>query len=75
MFTDCYRGWIFLDENGKFTINDPSVVNDIKNPDNPQTVFGVIVSALKNRKKNNVGPITGLSCDNLMQNGNKSNKL
>ena len=27
--------------------------------------------ALKNRKKNNVGPITGLSCDNLIQNGNK----
>ena len=65
------EGGYFLDENGKFNINDPSIVHDIKNPDTPQTVFGVIVSALKNRKKNDVGPITGLSCDNLMQNGNK----
>ena len=65
------EGGYFLDETGKFNINDPSIVHDIKNPDTPQTVFGVIVSALKNRKKNDVGPITGLSCDNLMQNGNK----
>ena len=40
----------------------------------PQTVFGVIVSALKNEKKN-VGPITGLSCDNLMQMEINLNKL
>ena len=65
------EGGYFLDETGKFNINDPSIVHDIENPDTPQTVFGVIVSALKNRKKNDVGPITGLSCDNLMQNGNK----
>jgi len=46
-------------------------IHDINNPNIPKTVFGVIVSALKNRKKNNIGPFTGLSCDNLMQNGNK----
>ena len=40
------EGGYFLDENGKFNINDPSIVHDIKNPDTPQTVFGVIVSAL-----------------------------
>ena len=65
------EGGYFLDENGDFNLNHPDIIHDINNPDIPKTVFGVIVSALKNRKKNNIGPFTGLSCDNLMQNGNK----
>ena len=65
------EGGYFLDENGDFNIKHPDIIHDINNPDIPKTVFGVIVSALKNRKKNNIGPFTGLSCDNLMQNGNK----
>ena len=48
-----------------------SAIELFNNPDIPKTVFGVMVSALKNRKENNVGPFTGLSCDNLIQNGNK----
>ena len=65
------EGGYFLDENGDFNLKHPDISHDINNPDIPKTVFGVIVSALKNRKKNNIGPFTGLSCDNLMQNGNK----
>ena len=65
------EGGYFLDENGDFNLKHPDIIHDINNPDIPKTVFGVIVSALKNRKKNNIGPFTGLSCDNLMQNGNK----
>ena len=65
------EGGYFLDENGGFDIKHPDILNDINNPDAPKTVFGVIVSALRNRKKNDVGPFTGLSCDNLIQNGNK----
>ena len=65
------EGGYFLDENGDFNLKHPDIIHDINNPNIPKTVFGVIVSALKNRKKNNIGPFTGLSCDNLMQNGNK----
>ena len=65
------EGGYFLDKNGDFNLKHPDIIHDINNPDIPKTVFGVIVSALKNRKKNNIGPFTGLSCDNLMQNGNK----
>jgi len=65
------EGGYFLDVNGDFNLKHPDIIHDINNPDIPKTVFGVIVSALKNRKKNNIGPFTGLSCDNLMQNGNK----
>ena len=65
------EGGYFLDENGDFNLKHPDIIHDINNPDIPKTVFGVIVSALKNRKNNNIGPFTGLSCDNLMQNGNK----
>lgn len=65
------EGGYFLDENGGFDLKHPDIIHDINNPDIPKTVFGVIVSALKNRKDNDVGPFTGLSCDNLIQNGNK----
>ena len=65
------EGGYFLDENGDFNLKHPDIIHDINKPDIPTTVCGVIVSALKNRKKNNIGPFTGLSCDNLMQNGNK----
>ena len=65
------EGGYFLDENGDFNLKHPDIIHDINNPNIPKTVFGVIVSALKNRKKNNIGPFTGLSCDNLSQNGNK----
>ena len=65
------EGGYFLDENGGFDLKHPDIIHDINNPDIPKTVFGVMVSALKNRKENDVGPFTGLSCDNLIQNGNK----
>ena len=65
------EGGYFLDENGGFDLQHPDIIHDINNPNIPKTVFGIMVSALKNRKENDVGPFTGLSCDNLIQNGNK----
>ena len=35
----------------------------------PQTVFGIIVKALKYRKENGLPPFTLLSCDNIPKNG------
>ncbi|MCY4049051.1 MAG: mannitol dehydrogenase family protein [Hyphomicrobiales bacterium] len=35
----------------------------------PQTVFGIIVKALKYRKENGMPPFTILSCDNIPKNG------
>uniref|UniRef100_A0A183C6W0 Mannitol_dh domain-containing protein n=1 Tax=Globodera pallida TaxID=36090 RepID=A0A183C6W0_GLOPA len=42
---------------------------DAKNPDNPRTVFGLIVTALRRRRENGTQPFTVLSCDNITKNG------
>ena len=66
------EGGYFLDgENGKLDFINPDIVNDINNPNSPTTVFGAIVNALNIRKNNGYGPITCLSCDNLIKNGDK----
>ena len=65
------EGGYFLDEKGDLALDHPDLVYDIENPQKPKTVFGVIATALDLRRKAGVGPFTGLSCDNLSQNGNK----
>ena len=66
------EGGYFLDgENGELDFTNPDIVNDINNPNSPKTVFGAIVYALNIRRNNGYGPITCLSCDNLIKNGDK----
>ncbi|MFC6641229.1 MULTISPECIES: mannitol dehydrogenase family protein [Sulfitobacter] len=45
------------------------IVHDAANPDTPRTAFGAIVAALRLRRDAGRGPFTGLSCDNLLGNG------
>ena len=66
------EGGYFLDgENGGLDFTNSEIVNDINNPNSPITVFGAIVYALNIRKNNGYRPITCLSCDNLIKNGDK----
>jgi len=64
------EGGYYVDEtDGSFNANHPDVVADARNPDSPQTVFGIIVSALKKRRNAGIEPFTVMSCDNLPNNG------
>ena len=65
------EGGYFINEKGELTLDHPDLVYDIQNPDSPRTAFGAIVSALALRRQSGLGPFTGLSCDNLIENGNK----
>src|SRR5690606_9060902 len=47
----------------------PEIVADSVNSDRPNTVFGLIVQALKLRKEAGVEPFTVMSCDNIPGNG------
>ncbi len=40
-------GYNFDSATGDFLINEPSVQTDLKNPENPKTVFGYLARALK----------------------------
>ena len=52
-----------------FDATHPDILHDVANPDSPKTAFGAMVAALKLRRDRDVGPFTGLSCDNLQGNG------
>ena len=55
---------------GEFAADHPEMIRDAKLPNNPTSLFGVIVKALKARRDAGIDPFTVLSCDNLPGNGN-----
>ncbi|TVR48775.1 MAG: mannitol dehydrogenase family protein [Rhodobacteraceae bacterium] len=64
------EGGYYMDQStGGLDRDDPDIVHDARNPDRPRTAFGAIVAALRLRRARNLGPVSGLSCDNLQGNG------
>lgn len=64
------EGGYFIDSStGKFDDKDEDIVYDSKNPNDPNTVFGIILKALKIRKEKGIKPFTIMSCDNIPHNG------
>lgn len=53
---------------GEFQLDDPRVNHDLGS-ETPQTVFGLVVEALKRRRDRGIVPFTVMSCDNLQDNG------
>ena len=64
------EGGYFIDPatNG-FDAGHPDILHDSENPTEPRTAFGAIIAALRLRRDRDIGPFTGLSCDNLQGNG------
>ncbi|MBU3031009.1 mannitol dehydrogenase family protein [Paracoccus marinaquae] len=52
-----------------FDAAHPDMLHDAANPDAPQSVFGMILAALRRRRATGQAPFTVLSCDNLPENG------
>lgn len=52
-----------------FDADHPDIQHDIQNPNAPRSAFGAMVAALRKRRDRGIGPFTGLSCDNLPDNG------
>ena len=53
-----------------FDIAHPDIVHDAANPQNPRTVFGLILAGLERRRETGIAPFTVMSCDNIPGNGN-----
>ncbi|KAI3420009.1 hypothetical protein GPALN_003348 [Globodera pallida] len=62
-------GYFLNSATGEFDPSHSGIMADAKNPDNPRTVFGLIVTALRRRRENGTQPFTVLSCDNITKNG------
>lgn len=54
---------------GELDLSNTGVINDLKNPGNPQTIFGYLAESLNRRRESGTAPFTALSCDNLQGNG------
>jgi mannitol 2-dehydrogenase len=64
------EGGYFLEpSSGRLDVDHPSIQHDLANPDEPETVIGLIVQALKRRRDADITPFTVLCCDNIPHNG------
>jgi mannitol 2-dehydrogenase len=62
-------GYNFNSATGEFQIDEPLIQWELKNPENPKTVFGYITQALKRRRDRGTPGLTIQSCDNIQKNG------
>ena len=67
--TTVTEGGYYQDENGKFDVNDPKIIADSQDPENPKTIFGIFVQALKKRREEGSNPFSILCCDNVIHGG------
>ncbi|MEP0522116.1 MAG: mannitol dehydrogenase family protein [Hyphomicrobiales bacterium] len=63
------EGGYFQTSSGNFDTNHIDIQHDAARPETPRTAFGAIIAALRQRRAENAGPFTCLSCDNLQGNG------
>ncbi len=63
------EGGYFLNSDGTFDAAHPDIKADAAEQATPQTVFGMILAALKARRAAGTPPFTVLSCDNLPGSG------
>jgi len=62
-------GYMIDPATGRFDPGHPALQRDAKAPDDPTSVFGLILLALRKRKENGLPPFTVMSCDNVPHNG------
>ncbi len=62
-------GYFINPATGRFDPENKLIAADGVNPDDPKTVFGIIVAGLARRRAAKVPPFTVMSCDNIPGNG------
>ena len=63
------EGGYFVNAAGGFDADHPEMKADAAAPDDPKSVFGLLLAGLQRRRDAGVPPFTVLSCDNLPENG------
>lgn len=62
-------GYMIDPATGKFDPQHPAIVRDAASPDDPTSVFGIILQGLSRRRARGIAPFTVMSCDNVPHNG------
>jgi len=68
-------GYNFNPNTGEFDFENPDVQHELAYPNEPKTVYGYLIAALKKRKSNGLPPFTILSCDNIQHNGDVARSM
>lgn len=67
-------GYNLNEGTGEFDFSNPVIVEDMKNPMSPKTVFGYLTQAMKLRMQRGFAGCTIQSCDNIQGNGDVAKK-
>jgi mannitol 2-dehydrogenase len=62
-------GYNITDATGEFDVQQDWIRSDVERGSAPETVFGLVVEALRRRREQGIRPFTVVSCDNLPGNG------
>ncbi|WP_206171682.1 mannitol dehydrogenase family protein [Thiorhodococcus mannitoliphagus] len=62
-------GYFINPGSGVFDPRHPVLISDSADPENPKTVFGLMIAGLKERRSAGIPPFSILSCDNIPHNG------
>ena len=68
-------GYNFNPATGEFDFENPDIVHELNNPNNPKTVYGFLTAALKKRRDAGLPAFTIMSCDNIQHNGDITRKM
>lgn len=66
-------GYYISQRTNTLNFNAPEVMSDLEG-NTPKTIFGIFALAIKKRVENGAGPFTIMSCDNVVENGDKAKK-
>jgi len=58
-----------LGPDGNLDMSHADIRRDLSNPQSPASLIGYLVEALRRRRDSGTGPLTIISCDNLVDNG------
>lgn len=68
-------GYNFDPATGEFNFDNLEIQHEIRNPQEPKTIFGFLTAALKRRRDRGLHALTILSCDNIEHNGDMTRKM
>jgi fructuronate reductase len=60
-----------LGPDGNLDMAHGDIRRDLRTPHSPTSLVGYLVEALRRRRANGIGPLTIVSCDNLVDNGSR----
>ncbi|WP_428943509.1 mannitol dehydrogenase family protein [Pantoea sp. FN060301] len=63
------KGYCYQPATGQLITDHPAIIHDLAHPEDPESVPGVILAAIRRRRDAGLAPFSVMSCDNMPENG------